>query len=331
MNRKNILHTIQSIPLKLRLYRVLRLLLAWFLFASLVNLLLSYMFYTHKSYRINRENKAIVKKLEDLNSKVEKINLSLEDIHFRDKNVYRALFGLPDVISFDRSNSYADEKYSAIANDRYHELLVSTWKNLDGLSQNLVRSSMLLDTVNYLAHSKDLMLRTIPIIMPIDKKGLKYISDRYGYRIHPIFKIRIFHEGIDLACNKNTPVYATGDGIVVSMRNEPAGYGKFLVVDHGFGYLTKYAHLNSFQVEVGREVKRGEQIALSGSTGRSSGPHVHYEVIYNNKPVNPANYFSQSMSDQEFSKILEEAKGASLDNYSKIFMNGNTKGGVYGN
>lgn len=315
----------------MRLYRGLRLLLGWFLFASLANLLLSYTFYTHKSYSINQQNKAIVKKIEALNLKVEELNLSLEDLNFRDKNVYRALFGLPDVMNFDKYNSSSDKKHSNITNDRYHELLTSAWNGIDNLSQRIVHSSMLLDTVNILTKNKDLMLRNIPTIMPIDKKNLKYISDRFGYRLHPILKMRIFHEGIDLACARNTAVYSTGDGIVVSVKTEPRGYGKIIVIDHGFGYVTKYAHLNSFKVVVGKFVKRGEQIAFSGSTGRSSGPHVHYEVLYNNKKVNPANYFSQSMSDQEFAKILDQAKGESLDNYSKSFMSGDFKGGIYGN
>jgi len=158
-----------------------------------------------------------------------------------------------------------------------------------------------------MAKKKEAMVTAIPAIQPVSKRDLKYISSYFGYRIHPFYKTVMFNEGIDFTAPKGAKVYATGDGVVkeASLINLD-GFGKKIIIEHGFGYQTIYAHLNSFNVKPGQKVKRGDIIATVGTSGLSTGPHLHYEVIYNHQKVNPA-YFMFDLDPATFQEIIRQS------------------------
>ena len=172
------------------------------------------------------------------------------------------------------------------------------------------------DEIIVLASEKEEMLRSIPAIMPISNKDLTRTASGWGYRIHPIYKIRRFHYGMDFTAPTGTEVYSTGDGTIASIKSSMRGLGNNIIIDHGFGYQTVYAHLNSFNnLRVGQKVKRGDVIGFVGSTGLSTAPHLHYEVHLNGKRVDPANYYFNDLSPEEYERMIELAmrSGQSFD------------------
>jgi murein DD-endopeptidase MepM/ murein hydrolase activator NlpD len=161
------------------------------------------------------------------------------------------------------------------------------------------------DEIIDLARNKEKMLASIPAIQPISNKDLTRTASGWGYRIHPIYKIRKFHYGMDFTAPTNTEVYSTGDGTIEVLNKSRRGYGNKIIVNHGFGYKTLYAHLNSFNVKQGQKVKRGDVIGYVGSTGLSTAPHLHYEVHLNNKKVNPVNYYFNDLTPEEYDRMVE--------------------------
>ena len=156
-----------------------------------------------------------------------------------------------------------------------------------------------------MARDKEKMLAAIPAIQPVANKNLKRMASGYGYRIHPIYKVRKMHWGTDFSAPTGTPIYATGDGKVTKYRRSRAGYGNHIIIDHGYGYQTLYAHMSKVDVRRGQKVKRGDIIGYIGSSGRSTAPHLHYEVIKDGRKINPVNYFFNDLSPEEYEMMLE--------------------------
>jgi murein DD-endopeptidase MepM/ murein hydrolase activator NlpD len=155
------------------------------------------------------------------------------------------------------------------------------------------------------------MLASIPAIQPISNKDLKHIPSGYGWRTDPIYKTSEFHPGLDFTANTGTKIYATGDGIIAEANANAQGYGNHVIINHGFGYQTLYGHMSRIAVREGQKIKRGELIGYVGSTGRSTGPHVHYEVIRNGEKINPINYFFNDLSPAEYQQMIELSSRAS--------------------
>jgi murein DD-endopeptidase MepM/ murein hydrolase activator NlpD len=195
------------------------------------------------------------------------------------------------------------------------DLIIKTNQRLDKLSKQLYVQSKSYDEIISMAKNKEKMLSSIPAIMPVSNKDLTRTASGYGWRIHPIYKIRKFHEGMDFTAPTGTEVYATGDGIIEVVKSSKRGYGKRVVIDHGFGYKTRYAHLNEFNVRRGQEVKRGEVIGYVGSSGLSVAPHLHYEVMKGNKNVNPVDYYFNDLTPKQYEKMIfiSSNSGQSLD------------------
>ena len=161
-----------------------------------------------------------------------------------------------------------------------------------------------------LAKDKEKMLACIPAIQPVRNSDLKRRISGFGYRIDPIYKTRQMHTGMDFTADRGTEVYATGDGVVELVERKRWGYGKSIIINHGFGYKTLYAHLHDFEVRQGQKIKRGELIGQIGSTGRSTGPHLHYEVIVNGKKVNPIGYYHNDLSPEQYEQLLEMSENS---------------------
>ncbi|MFI3267058.1 MAG: M23 family metallopeptidase [Rikenellaceae bacterium] len=291
---------------------MLRKLIIGFILASIVNLFVSSFFYTPKMYFIMEENSEMTTKYNILNDKINSASLSLAEIRHRDLNVYRTLFAADTTTVQGAYSPYNYSKYESFEDDKYHATILNSWLALDDLARRMYVSSISLDELQELSKDKGDMAEAIPAIWPLDRTLMRGNIGAFGYRIHPIYKRYIMHEGIDMGGPRGTPIYATGNGIISSAKTV-SGYGKQILIDHGFGYQTRYAHLDDIGVEVGQEVKRGEQIGKLGNTGRSTGPHLHYEVIYMGRHVDPINYFSRDMPEDEYAKIIESATSTTYE------------------
>jgi len=275
-------------------------------FAVFVLWIAFYVFDSPHEKMLQRENNELKKELQSISEKLEVMEVVLEDIQDRDDQVYRTILEA-NPIPFEKRNPWFNfkTKYDSIPLNETMQLL----KNIDiktkQLLSKLSEESKSLDTLLLLAERKSEMLASIPAIRPI--KNMYNVTSGFGMRYHPIFKTLRQHTGVDITAPRGTPVYATADG-VVSAKQTYSGYGICVVINHGFSYETLYAHLSRRTVRIGQKVKRGELIGYVGTTGISIGPHLHYEVLKNGKPVNPVYYFVSDITPEEYNAIIESSK-----------------------
>ena len=259
-----------------------------------------------KEKRLKSEIENLVLQYDILSKKMTQIDLVLDDIQHRDDNIYRVIFEADPIPSSIRKAGFGGvNRYKDIRNFSNAELVIEASKKADKLSKQLYIQSKSFDEVIDLAKNKADMLASIPAIQPIANKDLGRVASGYGYRIHPIYKTRKLHTGMDFTAPQGTPIYATGDGEIAKVRRSRRGYGNHVIVDHGYGYQTLYAHMTKYIVYRGQKVKRGEIIGYVGSTGTSVAPHLHYEVIKNKRKINPVNYYYNDLSPEEYYKMLE--------------------------
>ena len=284
--------------------------------AVLYNLIFSAFFNTPKEKELMRENNQLELQYEMLNEQFDRVEKVLKDLKERDNNIYRVIFETEPIPSSVRQAGYGgSDRYEDLRSMENSDLIIKTNQRLDKLSKQLYVQSKSYDEIISLAKNKEKMLSSIPAIMPVSNKDLTRTASGYGWRIHPIYKIRKFHEGMDFTAPTGTEVYATGDGVIEVVKSSKRGYGKRVVIDHGFGYKTRYAHLNEFNVRRGQEVKRGEVIGYVGSSGLSVAPHLHYEVMKGNKNVNPVDYYFNDLTPKQYEKMIfiSSNSGQSLD------------------
>jgi len=309
--------TLSRAPFRLRVYRLLRKILIGFILVSIANVLFSQFFYTPKMYRINRDNRELMIKYRILQDRIRTAREELEEIRHRDNYVYRSLFATDTLSIPGVWQPYPDAKYAPLTDDEFAPLMISTWKQLDALARTLYLESVSFDELQSLSKDKSRLASAIPAIWPIDRKALH--GDRIGAfnprRMHPIYHRIIAHLGVDLGCDRGSPVFATGDAVVQKTdRGEPLrGYGQQILLNHGFGYQTRYAHLSKILVKPGDKVVRGQIIGETGNTGGSTSPHLHYEVIHKGTPVNPINYFNRNMTDEEYDRFIEHIRETNFE------------------
>ncbi|WP_410878900.1 M23 family metallopeptidase [Myroides sp. DW712] len=251
-----------------------------------------------------------------LNKKIDLIAEVLDELEVRDNEIYRAYFNTAPIPEEQRKAGLGGiNRYKEFKNLQNEKLLRLTTEKIDMIAKQTAIQSRSLDDIINLAKGKEKLLAAIPAIQPVKNESLKHMASGYGYRSDPFTKIKKFHSGMDFSVNIGTPIYATGDGRVTRANNQLSGYGNLIELEHGYGYQTRYAHLSKYNVKQGQLVKRGDIIGFAGSTGRSSGPHLHYEVHYKGSPVNPLNYYYGDISAKEFELLLQEAnhENQSLD------------------
>ena len=256
---------------------------------------------------LRKENSRLQAQYNVLSSRLDEAMGVLQDIQQRDDNLYRVIFQADPVPSAIRKAGYGNtNRYEDLLDMADAELVVNTTQKLDMLTKQLYIQSRSFDDVVEMCKQHDEMLRCIPAIQPVANKDLKRTASGYGRRIDPIYGTTRFHEGMDFAANPGTEVYATGDGTVVEMGWQ-TGYGNTIVIDHGFGYVTRYAHLQAFRTQRGKKVVRGEVIGEVGNTGKSTGPHLHYEVHVKGQVVNPVNYYFMDLSAEDYDRMIQLA------------------------
>lgn len=291
---------------RLKTYRIVRNLLIGFIIIAIFNILFSSLFYTPKMLRLSDERREIELRSQILLGKIRASQNAIDLIRHRDNNVYRPLFS-SDTFSIEGIyQPYNERKYAWTVDETGGRELRTTWKELDQLARSLYLSSVSLDELQQLSKDKEKFSTAIPAIWPIDRTLLRGRIGAFGYRMHPTLHRWKMHDGVDLGGRIGDPIYATGDGVVeeVVLSRARRSYGTYIVVNHGFGYKTRYAHLNKVHVSRGDSVMRGTLIGDLGNTGRSSGPHLHYEVIYRGRVVNPINYFDKDMSAEAYRSLM---------------------------
>jgi murein DD-endopeptidase MepM/ murein hydrolase activator NlpD len=266
-----------------------------------------------KTVLLKRENAQWRSKVEVLNRQLDEYDESLASLQMRDDGIYRAIFGMHEIPSEVRNAGFGGvNRYSHYdAMDRSAPLR-KTAMRLDVLTKKTYVQSRSFDEVAQLSRRAGDMASCIPAIPPLVPDTRIYrLSSTFGFRSDPFTGRSTRHSGVDFALKPGNPIYATGDGVVEKVKYEFFGYGNHVLIDHGFGYKTRYAHLKSISVVEGMKVKRGECIGESGNSGRSSGPHLHYEVIYKDKHVNPANYYDLTITPEEYSTMVHNTAEAS--------------------
>ncbi len=274
--------------------------------AIVLNVAYGSLFDTPKDKKLKRENAQLLFQYELLNGKVGNLEKIIADIEKRDDNIYRTIFNAEPIPRSVRDAGFGGvNRYEDLEGFDYSDVVVQTAQRLDKLTKSVYVQSRSYDEVIELAQRREEQLASVPAIMPISNKDLTRTASGWGYRIHPIYKIRRFHYGMDFTAPTGTDVYATGNGTVKIIDRSRRGYGNKLVIDHGFGYETLYGHLSDFNVKVGQKVNRGDVVAFVGSTGLSTAPHLHYEVHVNNKKVNPMYYYFNDLSPEEWDRMID--------------------------
>ena len=244
-----------------------------------------------------------------LNKKLSQLESVVTNVEERDNNLYRVYFEASPIPVEQRYAGFGGvNRYRDLEGYDNSELIINTTKRLDILTKQTVVQSRSLDEIERLAANKSELIAAIPTIQPIKNKDLTRVASGFGYRIDPFTKKRRFHYGMDFTAKRGTPVYATGNGIIKRADNRSSGYGRHIRIDHGFGYVSLYAHLTKYNVRRGQKVKRGDIIGYVGNTGRSAGPHLHYEILKDKKKINPLNFYYGNLSPKEFEALLSQSK-----------------------
>ncbi|MEP3390538.1 MAG: M23 family metallopeptidase [Reichenbachiella sp.] len=274
-------------------------------------------FYTYNLYfqspveaRLEKENEELKYYYELLQNEMTEASNMLSSLQERDDNVYRVIFEAePIPASIRDAGVGGTNRYREITNKNLErgDLVIDLHQTLDKLKKQMYIQTKSYDELLDMAANKEKFFAAMPAIQPVSNEELKRLSSGFGIRIDPILKTKKMHTGVDFSAPKGTPIYATGDGTVKTVRSSLGGYGRQVEIDHGYGYVTKYAHMEMYNVKKGQKVKRGECIGYVGNSGKSTAPHLHYEVHKDNKKINPVHYFYQDLNSSEYEEILRLA------------------------
>lgn len=269
---------------------------------------------TPRELSLERENKQYELQYELMNKKMDQMTEVLKYIEEKDNAIYRTYFEANPIPDEQRRAGFGGvNRYKNLEGYNNSELVISTQKRIDTLRKQIDVQSRSLDEIIKLAKDKEQFLEKIPAIQPVRNEDLKRMASGYGWRSDPFTKARKFHYGMDFTAPRGTPIYATGDGTVSRADHKSTGYGEHIRIEHGYGYMSLYAHLSRYNVRPGQKVKRGDLIGYVGSTGRSEAPHLHYEVWKDGDRINPMNFYYGSLTKEEFDAML---KASSLENQS---------------
>lgn len=284
----------------------------WYVLASLVSggaiyLLFNVVYDSPQERQLQNEKAELLFQYDLLDKRLDQMGVILADLENRDDNIYRTIFEaepIPDNIR--KAGIGGANRYKNL--DRFKgeaDVVIETSRKLDRLAKQLYIQSKSFDEVIELARQKEDMLASIPAIQPLSNKDLKRMSSGFGMRMHPIYKTVRFHWGNDFTAPVGTEIHSTGKGKVAHVEKSRSGFGYHVIVDHGYGYQTLYAHMSKILVRKGQKVKRGELLGLVGNTGTSSAPHLHYEVLKNGNKVDPVNFYFNDLSPEEYDMMIQ--------------------------
>jgi murein DD-endopeptidase MepM/ murein hydrolase activator NlpD len=288
-----------------RFRRLLLFLVASALFGFIIMAILLQYIESPKEKVMRRELENLTLNYELLNKRMKQSQEILAELQVRDNNIYRVYFEANPIPDEQRKAGFGGvNRYKSLEGFEYSNLIADATKRMDVLYKQIYIQSKSLDEISVYAKDKEKLLAAMPAIQPISNEDLTRMASGYGWRLDPFTKERKFHKGMDFTAPETTPVFATGNGVVQRADNLASGFGNHVRIDHGFEYMTIYAHLSKITARVGQRVKRGDIIGLVGSTGRSQAPHLHYEVWYKDEAINPINFYYGDLSPEEFQEML---------------------------
>ena len=274
--------------------------------AGIYGFIFAFIFDSPQEKALKREIAQLTLQYELMNREMENVEKVLTHLQETDDNLYRTIFETEPVPSSYREGGIGGvNRYQELEGFSNSDLVVETARRLDRIRKKIYVQSESIDELVAYAREKEEMLSSIPAIQPLSNKDLKRTASGFGYRIHPIYKISKFHSGMDFTAPTGTEVYSTGNGVIREVKSARRELGNHVIIDHGFGYQTVYGHLDRFNVREGQKVKRGDVIGFVGSTGLSTAPHLHYEVLANGKYVDPALYYFNDLTPEEYERMLE--------------------------
>ena len=301
-----------------KLYNLILFLISSIIFAGFITVLLlnTELINTPQELVQSREIKNYELQMKVLNKKLDQIESTIANIEKRDNNLYRTYFEASPIPEEQRRMGFGGiNRYDYLDGYDNSDIIINTTERIDILTKELVIQSKSLDEIELLAKNNELLLSSIPTIQPISSSDLKRMASGFGWRTDPFTKKRKRHWGMDFSAERGAPIYATGDGKVSRADNRAAGFGNHVRIDHGFGYVSIYAHMEKISVRKGNRVKRGDIIGYVGSSGRSVAPHLHYEITKDGRKINPINFYYGNLSPIEFETLVNQAsqENQSLD------------------
>lgn len=298
-------------PLRVKLLRVFAFMATAFVTAALISYF-AFQFVGSPNEKFLRiQNAQLRQDFEDLNDSVAQIEMKMAELEKRDNTVYRSIFEatpLPD--SARATFLEKQQEIAKVESMSGFELVRSIGQTLNNLKNRIAAQNVSYGQINNLINNKEKLLAATPAIQPISNKDLSRIASGFGYRIDPIYKTVKMHAGLDFTAPQGTPIYATADGVIKVAGRSDGGYGNHVVINHGFGYETLYGHMYRIKARRGQTVKRGDLIGYVGSTGKSTGPHCHYEVHKNGQRLDPVYFFYNDLSPQQFDQLLKRASAS---------------------
>ncbi|RTL58547.1 MAG: M23 family metallopeptidase [Sphingobacteriales bacterium] len=303
-------------PLRVKLLRVFGFIAATLVTAGLIIAIAYRYFPSGNEKRLRQENDELKDNYNVLSAQIQQLNQKLSDIEKRDNDVYRVIFESTPIPDSARAKAIAvDEEVKLVQRMSEDQLGKSIALSLSNIANRIAFQQKSFGDIAEMIKNKEKLLAAIPAIQPVSNKDLNRIASGFGYRSDPVYKVTKFHAGLDFTAPQGTPIYATADGRVETAGFSDGGYGNHVVINHGFGYETLYGHMVRVKARAGQFVKRGEVIGWVGSTGKSTGPHCHYEVHKNGTPIDPVYFFYNDLSPEQYDRLLKIAstKNQSFD------------------
>jgi murein DD-endopeptidase MepM/ murein hydrolase activator NlpD len=298
-------------PLRVKLLRIFGFLAAAIVTAAIISFFAFRFVGSPNEKLLSLENERLQDKYHQLNDQVKANQEQMSELVKRDNEVYRAIFEANPIPDSARARALAQEQEIArVENMRSSDLVNSIINSLNNLGHYISAQKKSYDEIDNLLKNKEQLLVSTPAIQPVSNKDLTRVASGFGYRIDPIYKTVKLHAGLDFAAPQGTPIYATANGTVTVAGNTGNGYGNHVVINHGYGYETLYGHMVKVKAKAGQQVKRGEVIGYVGSTGKSTGPHCHYEVHKNGQKIDPVYFFYNDLSPEQYDLLLKRAAAA---------------------
>ncbi len=303
-------------PLRVKLLRVFGFIAAALVTAGLISFVAFQFIGSPRERILAQQNKALRDNYRELEDTLDAIQRQMRELEKRDNDVYRAIFEANPIPDSARAKELEEKQEIAkVERIKDHQLASAVMATVNNLSSRIAVQKRSYDEVEELVRNKEQLLAHTPAIQPVSNKDLNRIASGFGYRIDPVYKTTKFHAGLDFSAPQGTPIYATADGTVATSGNAGNGYGNHVIINHGYGYETLYGHMVRVKARAGQKVKRGEVIGWVGSTGKSTGPHCHYEVHKYNQKIDPIYFFYNDLSPEQFDLLLKKAAASnqSLD------------------
>ena len=295
-------------PLQVRLLRIFGFIAAAFVTAALISFAAFRFIGSPNEKILKAQNENLRYRYKELNDRAKSIQEQMQDLEKRDNNVYRSIFEANPIPDSARASALEKQlEIMSVENLRDNELVSSIISTLNNLSSRIAVQKNSYIEIDGLLKNKERLLSHTPAIQPVSNKDLSRVASGFGYRIDPVYKTAKFHAGLDFAAPQGTPIYATADGTVSTGGNTGDGFGNHVIINHGYGYETLFGHMVRVKVRAGQTVKRGQVIGWVGSTGKSTGPHCHYEVHKNGEKMDPVYFFYNDLSPEQFDRLLKKA------------------------